>query len=110
MDKIAKTCIKNTKRIRKKIQEAKLCNIDVSNNIALSFYSASIEGVLNPEMTLNLPPEVQVDQFISNYPKSQNLIEKCSELYGSPSLALMHLYSLSKKALISLRNEIRARK
>lgn len=103
MEKIARTCIKNTKRINKKISEAKANNIDISDIIILEYYISSLNGILDPD---NLNEPISLETFVLNYKTKESLIEHCSSIYDNPYEAIKHLYNLSKKTLISLRNRI----
>ena len=102
MEKIARTCIKNTKRIRKKLIEAKENQINTSDLEVLDYYQSSLKGVLVPDG----PEPMDFEIFLQTFKTKESLIEHCSGLYDNPYEAIKHLYNLSKKTLISLRNRI----
>lgn len=102
MEKIARTCIKNTKRIRKKLIEARQKRITVTDIEVLDYYQSSLKVVLVPDR----PEPMDFEIFLQTFKTKESLIERCSELYDNPYEAIKHLYNLSKKTLISLRNRI----
>lgn len=102
MEKIARTCIKNTKRLRKKLTEASEHNISTSDIEVIDYYKSSLKGVLFPDT----PEPMDFEIFLQTFKTKESLISHCSEIYADPYNAIKHLYTLSKQALISVRNRL----
>lgn len=101
MEKIARTCIKNTKRIRRKLIEAN--SMHMSTYDITDPYIAVLKKVLNPD-TPDHPMDLEI--FLKTFTSKEALINHCGDLYANPYEAIKHLYDTSKKTLITLRNRI----
>lgn len=101
MEKIARTCIKNTKRIRRKVLEAHSMQLQTSD--VTDPYIAVLKNVLNPD-TPETPMDFEI--FLKTFTSKEALINYCGELYANPYEAIKHLYDTSKSTLITLRNRI----
>lgn len=95
MAKIAKACIKNTKRLLKKIKKSNLNGLDIPEVVK---YEKIVKDFFGDDMDL--------ETFILNFKTKELLIEKSEYLFDSPYLAVRALYRASKAALIATRNKI----